>query len=114
LSEKNQKLSSKRHQKMFRLIEGDELDVFIKRHDKRRKRFLSEGLSRDESYDLAEALWDRDLFPELDDRRVCFECDYYIESKALCGGITDRNGRPTQQMRFSLQRCSKFKLKGKK
>ena len=109
--EKTQELPS---QKLFRKVEGRELEVFIKRHERRRKHFIAEGLSDTDAYELAEKLFDRDMFLELDDRRVCFECEHYIDKQALCSAITDRNGRATQQMRFVLQRCPKFKIKGKK
>lgn len=90
------------------------MDLFIKRFNRRIYKFIDEGLSVDESYELADKLFDRDLFPMQDDRHVCFECKNYDDKKKLCNAILDKNGRPTQQMRFALQRCPKFKIKGKK
>ena len=57
-------------------MELDELERAAKRHEKRRKRFVEEGLSEDEAYDLAEKLFDRDR-DTMDDRRLCFECSNY-------------------------------------
>ena len=107
--ESNQKL--RLNPNPLRLIEGSELEVFMKRHERRRKHFISEGLSKTEAYELAEKLWDRDMFPELDDRRVCFECKHYNEKSTLCESIRDLRGAPTSIMRFVLQRCNSFEVK---
>jgi hypothetical protein len=89
----------------------DELDKKIDRHYKRMQTFVNEGLSEDDAFDLAEAMWTRDE-DEFDDRRLCFECKNYENKK--CKAILDKLGRPTQQLRFILQRCDYFVLKGKK
>jgi len=107
--ESNQKLRS--NPNPFRLIEGLELEVFIKRHERRRKHFIAEGLSDTEAYELAEKLWERDMFPELDDRRVCFECKHYNEKSTRCESIRDLKGALTATMRFALQRCNSFEVK---
>lgn len=88
-----------------------ELDKAIATHDRRRGAFTAEGLSPDEAFDLAERMFNRDADP-MDDRRVCFECANHVAK--LCMAYTDRYRRPTTQPRFVLQRCDKFKLKGKK
>lgn len=112
--ENTQKLSLEKSTKPFRALEGKELDLFIKRFNRRIYKFIDEGLSVDESYELADKLFDRDLFPEQDDRHVCFECKNYDDEKKLCNAILDKNGRPTQQMRFALMRCPQFEIKVKK
>lgn len=89
----------------------EELDKAIAVHDRRRKVFMDEGLCEKEAFDLAERMFNRDADP-MDDRRVCFECRHHIDR--LCTKITDRYGKPTMQVRFILQRCDKFQLKGKK
>ena len=88
----------------------DQMDKMIDRHYKRMQTFVNEGLSEDDAFDLAERMWERDQ-DEFDDRRVCFECVHHINRH--CHGIKDRYGKPTQQLRFILQRCPSFKLKGK-
>lgn len=72
--------------------------------------FVDQGLPEGDSFDLAEAMWERDLDPQ-DNRRVCFECKH-LNMKA-CSAINDRSGRPSQPLRFILQRCPSFTLKGK-
>jgi hypothetical protein len=89
----------------------DELDKKIDRHYKRMQTFVNEGLSEDDAFDLAEAMWTRDE-DGFDDRRVCFECKNYKDKK--CKAILDKSGQPTQHLRFILQRCDYFVLKGKK
>lgn len=88
----------------------DELRKAVARFDRRYETFIREGLGSDEAYDLASAMYDRDRDPE-DDRRVCFECKHLAVK--YCSAIKDRFGRPTMQLRFILQRCEHFKLKGK-
>jgi hypothetical protein len=89
----------------------EQLDKAIATHERRRKVFMEEGLCEKEAFDLAERMWNRDADP-LDDRRVCFECRHHIAR--LCTKIRDRYGKPTMQVRFVLQRCDHFDLKGKK
>jgi hypothetical protein len=97
-----------------RLVKGEELDLFIKRHKRRQARFIKEGLSIDKAYDLAEQLFDRDADPMGDDRRICFECKNYNDEKTTCSKITDKFGRPQIPMRFMLQRCAMFEIREKK
>ena len=86
----------------------NDIEKEIKRFDRRMETFRKEGLSNDEAYDLASAMFDRDRDPQ-DDRRVCFECQHHV--KRNCIQIRDKLGKPTQQLRFILQRCEYFKLK---
>ena len=79
-----------------------------KRFMRRYAVFLAEGLDQDEAADLAFAMLERDR-DTFDDRRLCFECQHYV--KKLCVAILDNTGKPTQQLRFILQRCDYFKLK---
>jgi hypothetical protein len=89
-------------------VTEEELEKAIERHARRRKVFMEEGLSEGEAWDLAEQMFIRDQ--DGDDRRLCFECNKYIDKK--CIAYRDKFDKPTQQLRFILQRCAKFKLKG--
>jgi len=89
----------------------DDLDREVERHNRRRIRFIKEGLKEQEAWDLAESMFDRDRDP-FDDRRLCFECEHH--AGRLCTKITDRAGKPTPQLRFMLQRCEHFELLGSK
>jgi hypothetical protein len=89
----------------------EQLDKAIATHERRRGVFISEGLCEEGAFELAEQMMSRDEDP-FDDRRVCFECRHYMAR--LCTKIRDRYGKPTMQIRFMLQRCDHFKLKGKK
>ena len=89
----------------------EQLEKAIDTHARRRKVFVENGLIESDAWDLAEQMFTRDK-EKLDDRRVCFECEHLKGRE--CHGITDRFGKPTTQMRFILQRCPTFKLKGKK
>jgi hypothetical protein len=73
-------------------------------------KLVDEGLEPDEAHELAAQLMmrDRDGF---DDRRICLECTHY--SNRLCNKILHR-WKPTQQLRFILQRCDFIELKGSK
>ena len=82
----------------------------IAQHTKRLNTFMNEGLSYDDAFDLANKLLDRDHFDKDDDRRLCFECTYYV--KKQCTAFRDKFGRPTECLKFVLQRCEKFNLKG--
>lgn len=77
---------------------------------RRFNRFVAEGLSEDEAHDLASQMTRRDADIG-DDRRLCFECAYY--QNKLCTKILHR-WRPTQQLRFILQRCDHFAMRGGK
>lgn len=83
----------------------------LDRFHSRRETFIREGLSEEEAYELADQMFIRDR-EGWDDRRVCFECTHYAGKK--CTKIVDKFGRPTMQLRFMLQRCEHFNLRGKK
>lgn len=78
---------------------------------RRAAKFIEDGGLPDVAYDLAGLMMLRDR-EGLDDRRVCFECTHYAQKK--CTKILDGFKRPSQQLRFILQRCDYFTLKGKK
>ena len=78
---------------------------------RRKARFMVEGLTEVQAEDLAGRMFDRDRDP-MDDRRVCFECTGHKDK--LCHRILDKQKKPTSQLRFVLQRCDHFDLKGKK
>jgi hypothetical protein len=78
---------------------------------RRAKKFIDDGCPVEEAYDLAGLLKLRDR-EGLDDRRICFECKHYADKR--CKAILDKSGKPTQQLRFILQRCDYFQLKGQK
>ena len=89
----------------------EEMEIAIATHERRRKKFIEEGLCESEAFSLAEQMYTRDA--ELGDyRRVCFECTGYVARR--CTKIFDKFGKPTMQLRFVLQRCDYFELKGKK
>jgi hypothetical protein len=88
----------------------DELDKKVARHYRRMQTFVDNGLPELEAFDLADAMWNRDEDPQ-DDRRVCFECAHDINKH--CSAIKNKFGKPTMQLRFILQRCDYFRLKGK-
>lgn len=88
----------------------EELDRAISIHERRRNTFMAEGLCESEAFSLAEQMFTRDADIG-DDRRVCFECNHYINRH--CTKIRDKFGKPTMQLRFVLQRCDYFDLKGK-
>jgi len=89
----------------------EELEKAIERHARRRQVFMEEGLCEDKAFDLAEQMFERDKDPH-DDRRVCFECSHYIGKR--CMKIRDGYGKPSMPLRFILQRCDFFELKGKR
>jgi len=93
----------------IRLWTEPELETFTKRY----LTFVKEGLDGDEASDLAEKMLVRD-FEGWDDRRVCFECKKYDSKNGTCPKIVDGKGRPQKPLRFILQRCEWFELKGKK
>ena len=88
----------------------DKLDRQIERFNKRMQTFMKEGLCEDMAYDLATSMMKRDEDPH-DDRRVCFECSNYTGK--VCMKLRDRQGKFMMPLRFVLQRCENFKLKGK-
>ena len=87
------------------MITKEEDATYIRRRD----RFIKEGLSVCDARDLAYKMLMRDK--ENVDLRVCFECKGM--KGRTCGFIKDKNGKPTEQARFILQRCDQFQLKGK-
>ena len=89
----------------------DDINKEVKRFDRRMETFRKEGLSNDEAYDLASAMFDRDRDPQ-DDRRVCFECTHLAGK--VCLMMRDKYGKPQIPLRFILQRCPDFQLKGQK
>ena len=89
----------------------EQLEKAIETHARRRKVFIEEGLCEEKAWDLAEQMFERDKDCH-DDRRVCFECKNYVNRH--CIAYTDKFNRATMQLRFVLQRCPKFILKGKK
>jgi hypothetical protein len=88
---------------MGRAWSAPELETFARRV----KIFIKEGLDEQESEELAEAMLIRD-FEGTDDRRVCFECNHYNPAKVICLSYMKR------PLRFTLQRCEFFNLRGKK
>lgn len=83
----------------------------VKTFDKRYAVFVTEGLCQEGAYRLAEQMHNRDADP-YDDRRVCFECTNY--KNRVCHKMLDKAGRPQMPLRFVLQRCPTFNLKGQK
>jgi hypothetical protein len=84
-------------------------EIEDKRFMRRFNVFVAEGLSEDESSELAYSMMTRDR-DTLDDRRVCFECQNLVDNK-LCANMKDRLGKMQIPLRFILQRCDNFKLK---
>ena len=76
---------------------------------RRMARFMADGLTHAQAEDLAGRMFDRDR-DSMDDRRVCFECTGHKDK--LCHRILDKQKKPTSQLRFVLQRCDHFDLKG--
>ena len=89
----------------------NDIEKEIKRFDRRMETFLKEGLCYEGAYDLASEMFDRDRDPH-DDRRVCFECENYVGK--VCMKMRDKLGKPIMPLRFVLQRCDYFQLKGSK
>lgn len=89
----------------------EQLEKAIETHVRRRNVFVENGLNESDAWDLAEQMFTRDK-EKLDDRRVCFECKNHVDKH--CIAYKDKFGKPTMQLRFILQRCPKFILKGKK
>ena len=87
-------------------IKHELIEEAVKTHKRRRERFEAEGLSADEAFDLAEQMFDRDMDP--DGRRVCFEC------KNLKGKFCTYYKHTNSNIRFMLQRCPGFDLRGAK
>lgn len=92
------------------MTEAEEMEELVWK--RRRDKFVVEGLPLEEANELAAHMMLRDREGGLDDRRVCFECKHLAVK--YCTAIKDRFGRPSMQLRFILQRCDYFQLKGKK
>lgn len=90
----------------------EELEIYVKRHERRRERFEAEGLSTEEAYELADLLFERDK--SANDRRLCFECQNYSDNAKTCSKILDSKKRPVTPLRFILQRCEWFSLRSVK
>lgn len=91
------------------MTEAEEREELIVQ--RRAKKFIEDGCPTEEAYDLAGLLKLRDR-EGLDDRRICFECKHYANKR--CSAILDKFNKPTQQLRFILQRCDYFQIKGTK
>jgi hypothetical protein len=91
----------------------EEIEVATAKHNRRTKAFMDAGLTREAALELADKMFDRDADPQ-DDRRLCFECKKYDSKNGTCPKIVDRKGYPQRPLRFVLQRCDWFDLKGKK
>ena len=89
----------------------EELEVAAATYTRRLNTFVKNGLPMDEAENLADQMFERDR-EGLDDRRICFECKNYVDKH--CTAYKDRSGKPTRPLRFILQRCDYFKLKGSK
>ena len=92
---------------------GDWQDEEIERFSKRVASLQNQGLDEMEAERLAETMLYRDRPDSGDDRRICLEC------KGLRGRVCDfakslglRAGH--EPLRFTLQRCDGFSLKGAK
>lgn len=81
------------------------------RFNRRYQTFMESGLCEKEAYHLATQMHERDKDPQ-DDRRVCFECAHYTGH--VCLKMRDRMGKYQMPLRFILQRCDHFQLKGTK
>jgi hypothetical protein len=95
-------------------LEGRALSKAIERFDNRVKTFMADGLTFDEAYELADKLFVRDHHETMDDRRLCYECNNYNSIRKTCPKYTDNFGKPQTPLKFTLQRCKDFILKGKK
>lgn len=89
----------------------EQLEKAIETHARRRNTFMVEGRCEDQAFELAEQMFNRDQDP-YDNRRTCFECTRYVARH--CTAYRDRWNKPTMQLRFVLQNCDKFDLRGKK
>lgn len=85
---------------------GDWTDAEIARFVRRASTFVAEGLNDEDAERLAQTMLYRDRPDSGDDRRVCFECKH-LRSNSRC--------RPgLLPLRFTLQRCDGFELRGEK
>ena len=91
----------------------EEIEVATTKHNRRTKSFMDAGLTQDAALEMADLMFYRDADSQ-DDRRLCFECKKYDSKSGTCPKIVDRKGYPQRPLRFVLQRCDWFDLKGKK
>jgi hypothetical protein len=89
----------------------EEMEKAFARYKRRVETFMQEGLCEEGAYDLADQMFERDRDGH-DDRRVCFECQNYVGR--VCMKMKDKLGKPQMPLRFILQRCDYFQLKGSK
>jgi hypothetical protein len=92
-------------------MKEENIERSVLRMNRRIETFIKEGLCEKQAYELAESMWQRDEDPQ-DDRRVCFECQNYVAK--VCMKMNDKLGKPQMPLRFVLQRCDYFELKGVK
>ena len=82
---------------------------------KRRKaKFVEEGFDLQKgnsSTDLANQMMMRDRDPD-DHRRLCFECQNFAVK--FCTKKLNEYGGPSHSLKYVLQNCVAFKLKGSK
>lgn len=83
---------------------GDWTDTEIARFLRREAAFIREGLDADGAERLAQQMLYRDRPESGDDRRVCFECRHLRENARCRPGYLP--------LRFVMQRCEGFELKG--
>jgi len=98
------------------MSESEEMDYLVM--GRRKAAFVAAGCHPEEAAELAYHMMIRDRENRgstnpLDDRRVCFECKH-LDRQKYCNAYKDHQDRPVPQLRFTLQRCPKFELKGKK
>jgi hypothetical protein len=89
----------------MRNLTEHELSVAIPILNRRIKAFIEHGLNKKDASDLADRMFERDH--SIDDRRVCFECVNLDLQDKTCKVMAEK------PMIFQLQRCNKFKIKGK-
>lgn len=92
-------------------MKEESIEIEERRFSRRKKIFLEEGLCEEGAHELAYNMMMRDR-DQYDDRRVCFECTNYVGK--VCMKMKDRQGKPQMPLRFILQRCDFFKMKGTK
>ena len=78
-------------------------------HQRRMNKFIEEGLNEQDARSLADQMHRRDT-EGFDDRRVCFECKNYTDK--YCMKMRDSGGKPQKPLRFVMQRCDDFQLRG--
>ena len=89
----------------------EEIEIATAKHERRSKVFMDAGLSREEAWELADKMFNRDVDPQ-DDRRLCFECKKYNYKNGTCPKIVDSRGKPQIPLRFVLQRCEFIEVRG--